>query len=116
MLLFEITFTNTIHSHHLAGLHVTQQYHHSCGLAAAAETRASRRHLQSDLQSDNTCRPGAEEAMSWPGRTHLAAAVADAPEGTRVTVCGWVDRYRWTATSASEPIGAMLQHQCHVSV
>lgn len=32
--------------------------------------------------------------MSWPGRTHLAAALAGAAEGKRVTVCGWVDRYR----------------------
>lgn len=32
--------------------------------------------------------------MSWPGRTHFAAATADTALGTRVTICGWVDRYR----------------------
>lgn len=39
-------------------------------------------------------RPLVDEAMSWPGRSHLAASVAGMAEGDRVTVCGWVDRYR----------------------
>lgn len=46
-------------------------------------------------------RPLVEEAMSWPGRSHLAAAVAHVPEGERVTICGWVDRYRSIQLNAS---------------
>ncbi len=45
------------------------------------------------------CRAGAEEGMSWPGRSHLAAALVGVPEGERVTVCGWVDRYRSVGAS-----------------
>ena len=37
--------------------------------------------------------------MSWPGRTHMAASLADLAPGQRATVCGWVDRYRYFSYS-----------------
>ena len=44
--------------------------------------------------------------MTWPARTHLTATTAHLPEGTRVTICGWVDRYR------CRPPALPVSHEC----
>lgn len=54
--------------------------------------------------------------MSWLGRSHLAAAVADVPEGERVTICGWVDRYRCQPFSAHPPLSSLMCHNAYPSL
>lgn len=50
--------------------------------------------LNATDQTSDRQKLGTEDAMIWPGRTHLAADTAAMAEGERITVCGWVDRYR----------------------
>ncbi len=35
------------------------------------------------------------QPMSWPGRSHCVAELAQGHEGNEVVVCGWVDRNRY---------------------
>lgn len=44
--------------------------------------------------SDNATESLLEPAMTWPRRSHGCGTVTADDSGTRLTICGWVDRYR----------------------
>lgn len=62
----------------------------------AAETEAALASVSDHSSSSSSSSSGGvlEPQLIWPGRSHGCGELRPAQAGQRVTVCGWVDRYR----------------------